>query len=56
MNIMKEEFFMIDMSFWQAIAKERIHDRPDAPGRLKGKIAVVTGGAQGLGLGIAKIL
>ena len=47
---------MIDMEKWRMIARERIHDRPTAPGRLSGKIAVVTGSAQGFGLGIAKIL
>ena len=47
---------MLNMQKWRDIAKERIHDRPDAPGRLCGKIAVVTGSAQGFGLGIAKIL
>lgn len=47
---------MIDMEKWRKIARERIHDRPTAPGRLSGKIAVVTGSAQGFGLGIAKIL
>ena len=39
-----------------ALAQRRIHDRPDAPGRLRGKIAVVTGAAQGFGLGIAAAL
>ncbi|MBQ9196967.1 MAG: SDR family oxidoreductase [Clostridia bacterium] len=47
---------MIDMSTWQQIAARRVHDRPDAPGRMRGKIAVVTGAAQGLGLGIAQAL
>lgn len=47
---------MINMDKWKTIARERIHDRPDAPGRLSGKIAVVTGSAQGFGLGIAKVL
>jgi len=36
-----------------AYAKENIHKRNGQPGRLGGKIAVVTGGAQGFGLGIA---
>ena len=35
------------------VARERIHDRPQTTGRLAGKIAVVTGGAQGFGYGIA---
>lgn len=35
-------------------AKLNIHNRTEAEGRLAGKIAVVTGSAQGFGLGIAK--
>ena len=34
-------------------AKQNIHNRPQTTGRLAGKIAVVTGGAQGFGIGIA---
>ncbi|MCD8363692.1 MAG: SDR family NAD(P)-dependent oxidoreductase [Lachnospiraceae bacterium] len=34
-------------------AKKNIHVRPATTGRLAGKIAIVTGGAQGFGLGIA---
>ena len=45
---------MIDMSKWQEIAKERIHTRISAPGRLNGKIVIVTGAAQGFGKGIAE--
>ena len=41
------------MTEWQDIAKKRIGSRPDVPGRLRGKIAVVTGSAQGFGKGIA---
>jgi len=47
---------MIDMSRWQALAAQRIHERPQAPGRMRGKIAIVTGAAQGFGLGIAQAL
>ena len=35
-------------------AKKNIHNRPQTEGRLAGKIAIVTGGAQGFGLGIAE--
>ena len=45
---------MIDMSKWQAVAREKIHDRPATEGRLAGKIAIVTGAAQGFGKGIAE--
>ena len=47
---------MIDMTPWQALVQQRIHDRPAAPGRMRGRIAVITGAAQGLGLGIARAL
>ena len=45
---------MIDMTKWQEMAKARIHDRPLTQGRLAGKIAIVTGSAQGFGKGIAE--
>ncbi len=45
---------MIDMSKWEQIAAARVNERPAAPGRLSGKIAVVTGSAQGFGKGIAE--
>ena len=47
---------MIDMSESLARAQACVHQRPTAPGRMRGKIAVVTGAAQGFGLGIAQAL
>jgi sorbitol-6-phosphate 2-dehydrogenase len=44
---------MIDMSKWEQMAASRVGERIAAPGRLSGKIAVVTGSAQGFGKGIA---
>jgi len=44
----------IDMNRYQDIAKAKIHDRPQSTGRLAGKIAIVTGSAQGFGKGIAQ--
>ncbi len=38
------------------LAKQNVNVRPDTKGRLGGKIAIVTGGAQGFGLGIAEEL
>ena len=46
----------VDMSKWQSIAKENIHNRPAGTGRLAGKITIVTGAAQGFGKGIAEEL
>jgi len=47
---------MIDMTKWERMASEQIHNRERAAGRLGGKIAVVTGSAQGFGRGIAEEL
>lgn len=45
---------MIDISKWEQIAASRVNERQTIPGRLSGKIAVVTGSAQGFGKGIAE--
>lgn len=45
---------MIDMTKWESVAAESVGRRPARPGRLSGKIAVVTGSAQGFGRGIAE--
>ena len=47
---------MIDMQPWQRMVQSRIHDRPAAPGRMRGKLSVVTGAAQGFGLELARAL
>lgn len=47
---------MIDLTKWERIASEQVHNRVKAAGRLCGKIAVVTGSAQGFGKGIAEEL
>ena len=46
----------IDMTKWQELAKQNIHNRPAGTGRLAGKITIVTGAAQGFGKGIAEEL
>lgn len=45
---------MIDISKSCEYAKRNMHVRPKVAGRLCGKIAIVTGSAQGFGLGIAQ--
>jgi NAD(P)-dependent dehydrogenase (short-subunit alcohol dehydrogenase family) len=47
---------MIDLTKWEQIASQQIHNRTKAAGRLGGKVAVVTGSAQGFGKGIAQEL
>ncbi len=48
---------MIDMTKTLELAKKHVKDRlPAAPGRLSGKVTIVTGSAQGFGLGIAQEL
>lgn len=45
---------MVDLLRWKNIAFENLHRRATGvPGRLSGKVAVVTGAAQGFGRGIA---
>ena len=46
----------VDMGKWQDIARANTGRRIAAPGRLNGKIVLVTGAAQGFGKGIAQIM
>lgn len=47
---------MLDMKKWEDIAAAGVGRRDNTPGRLSGKIAIVTGSAQGFGLGIAQAM
>ncbi len=44
---------MIDIGRIERIAAENVNERASVPGRIGGKIVIVTGGAQGFGKGIA---
>ena len=45
---------MVDMTQWKELAAKNVNNRNMAPGRLSGKIVIVTGSAQGFGKGIAE--
>jgi sorbitol-6-phosphate 2-dehydrogenase len=46
---------MIDMTKWEQVAHDTMSARkPGGPGRLSGRISIVTGSAQGFGQGIAE--
>ncbi len=47
---------MIDISSTIAKAAKNVKNRKDIPGRLGGKLSIVTGSAQGFGLGIAECM
>ncbi len=47
---------MIDISKAVQKAAQNVNNRPDTKGRLGGKLAIVTGSAQGFGLGIAECM
>lgn len=46
----------LDMRKWQEMAGAHSHNRSTGPGRLAGKISVVTGAAQAFGRGVAEEL
>jgi len=51
-----EDVSALNLTEAKAYAAQNVKNRPDTKGRLGGRLAVVTGGAQGFGLGIAQSL